>query len=185
MSLSRAGTQRALGILGCCAGFALVVGGCGAEVVAEAPPPVAVAPVAGPAAVPVVETGDGDVRDAARRLMTAAMAGDRQTILAMTLSYEETTAILAKPLDHAGFDAEVVAYYEARSREGQQMHGKIVSVNVVDNQHVPVGPKIKQAFDFAMVVPVISENGQERTSPTPWYFVRTERGWRLSVIRGQ
>jgi hypothetical protein len=183
MSLSRAGTQRALGVLGSCAGFALAVAGCGGEVVAVEPPPVAVAPVAGPAAVPVVETGDGDVREAARRLMTAATAGDRQSVLAMTLTYEETSAILAKPIDRAGFDAEVVAYYEARAREGQQMHGKIVSVNVVDQQHVPVGPKVKQPFDFAMVVPTISENGQERTSPTPWYFVRTDRGWRLSVIR--
>jgi hypothetical protein len=182
MKMANATGWRSVGTFFGVIGIALAAG------CADAPPPEPAAPVvAGPApaavSAPAVAVAEGDVRETAQRLMTAAMAGDRQGVLALTLTYEETIAIRAKPLDRAGFDAEVVSYYEARAREGREMKGKIVNVTVVDNQRVPVSDKVKQPFEFAMVVPVISENGVERTSPTPWYFVRTERGWRLSVIK--
>ena len=160
----------------------LAVMACGSSEPSTKPPPATgTAPTAPPAPPPAPMTDK--VEDVAVRFAKAALSGDRQTAMSLTLTFEEMTKLSKKALDQKDWDDEITALLDKLAKEGRDFRGTITSAEVVQTKSLDpaTDEKVLQKIEFAVLqINVKEADGREHSAPFPWFFIKTKAGWKYS-----
>lgn len=135
---------------------------------------------------PGVQRHELGVEDTAMWFMRAALAGDQATARTMTLHWYELAQFTAPPHDAAKskeFEAALEDVLSRLEREGQEKEAEVMSVKVIDRRKLTPGKdsKVTKPVEIAIVQYEVKEpSGRRHTSPLPWFFVKTEDGWKFT-----
>jgi hypothetical protein len=100
--------------------------------------------------------------DAAMRLGAAWTACDMPAAIALSLSYEEVSALTSKPIDRAAWNKDTLDFADQRCREFAQSHGHILTAKVIKTDHHDPGTdsELKAVVDITFVQFVVEEKGE-------------------------
>lgn len=116
------------------------------------------------------------VEDVASWFMRAALSGDESTARTLTLRFDHVAQI-SKKADADRWEAAVKDVLDQLAREGD---GETFDVRaeVVDRKTLTPGAdeKVLREVDVAIVRFTVND----RASPMPWLFIKTDEGWKFS-----
>lgn len=115
------------------------------------------------------------------RLGAAWTACDMPAAIALSLTYEEVSALTTKSIDRADWNKQTLAFSDQRCREFAQSRGHILTAKVVKTEHHDPGTdsELKGDVDITFVQFVIEQNGEASLRGTPLPFLRMPDGFKF------
>jgi hypothetical protein len=119
--------------------------------------------------------------DAALRLGAAWSACDRAAGLALSLTYEEVSALTNKKVDRKDWDSEQRDAFDQRCRELTEAHARVLAAKVMRTEHhdPQSDSDLKADVDIAFVQYVFEQNGQASMRGSLVTFVKTPSGFKF------
>jgi hypothetical protein len=123
----------------------------------------------------------------ATRFGRAAFANDRAAALALTMTYDEVSALLRTPFPAANWEREVTTFLDQIAREaaGDGASSRVVGAKVLETRQLTPSKDRKVARDAeaAIVQLVIEQAGDSQARGRPLIFIETAAGWRFSPVK--
>jgi hypothetical protein len=145
------------------------------------PPPAARSPA--PPLVAPPPSGES-VEDVATRIGVAWAVCDKSTALALSLSYEDVTAMTRKTIDRVEWDHDTHEFMDERCREFGEAHARVVGAKQVRTErHLQAEDpdRLKMDVQTAFVQLVVEHDGQREERGLPLLFILTPHGFRFAA----
>lgn len=115
------------------------------------------------------------------RLTAAWTACDLPRAVALSLSYEEVTALTSKTIDRTEWNKAARDFADDACREFAQSKGHVLTAKVVKTEHhdPSEAPELKVAVDISFVQLVIEQNGVANLRGTLLPFLRVGDGFKF------
>lgn len=116
------------------------------------------------------------IEDVASWFMRAALSGDEPTARTLTLRYDHIAQI-SKQANPDEWETAVKDVLDQLAREGDG-ETFVVKAEVIDRKTLTPGADEKVLRDVDVAIVRFTVN--DRASPLPWLFIRTDEGWKFS-----
>ncbi len=115
------------------------------------------------------------------RLTAAWTACDLPAAVALSLTYEEVTALTSKSIDRADWNKTTRDFADERCREFAQAHGHVITAKIAKTEHhdPTEAPELKVGLDIVFVQLVVEQNGVASLRGVLLPFIRVGDGFKF------